>query len=61
MPEINNILYATDLSKNSAYAFKYATEMAEKYNSFIFILNVIEELPESAKNILENYLLFYSN
>ena len=56
MPEINNILYATDLSKNSAWAFKYATEMAEKYNSFIYILHVVDALPENAKNILENYL-----
>lgn len=56
MPEIKNILYATDLSKNSAYAFRFATEMAEKYNAVIYILNVIEEIPDSAKNILENYL-----
>jgi nucleotide-binding universal stress UspA family protein len=56
MSEIKNILYATDLSKNSAFAFRYATEMAEKYNSVIFILNVVEALPENAKNVLENYL-----
>lgn len=56
MPEVNNILYATDLSKNSAYAFRYAAEMAEKYNSLIYILHVFEELPESAKNVLEKYL-----
>lgn len=56
MHEIKNILYATDLSKNSAYAFRYATEIAEKNNAFIYILHIIEELPESAKNILENYL-----
>ena len=56
MPEIKNILYTTDLSKNSAFAFRYATEMAEKHNSVIFILNVIEALPESAKIVLENYL-----
>jgi nucleotide-binding universal stress UspA family protein len=56
MPEIEKILYATDLSKNSAYAFQYATDLAEKHNALIYILNVIEELPESAKSVLEHYL-----
>ena len=56
MPEIEKILYATDLSKNSAFAFQYATDLAEKYNSLIYILNVIEELPESAKSAIEHYL-----
>ncbi|MFC1839574.1 universal stress protein [Thermodesulfobacteriota bacterium] len=56
MPEIKRILYSTDLSKNSAYAFQYAVDLAEKHNALIYILNVIEELPSSAKAALENYL-----
>ena len=56
MPAIDKILYATDLSKNSAYAFRYATDIADKHNAFIHILNVLEELPESAKTVLKNYL-----
>jgi len=56
MPKIEKILYATDLTKNSAYAFKYATGIAEKHNALIYILHVIEELPESARTALENYL-----
>ena len=56
MPRIDKILYATDLSKNSAYAFRYATDIADKHNAFIHILNVLEELPESAKTVLKNYL-----
>lgn len=56
MPKIEKILYATDLSKNSAFAFQYATDLAEKYNALIYILNVIEELPESAKSAIEHYL-----
>ena len=56
MPGIDKILYATDLSKNSAYAFRYATDIADKHNAFIHILNVLEELPESAKTVLKNYL-----
>ena len=56
MPEIQNILYATDLSKNSAYAFKYATEMAEKYDALIHIVHVLEEMPFSARFQMEMYL-----
>lgn len=56
MPEIDKILYATDLSKNSAYAFQYAVDLAEKHNALIYILHVIEELPSSAKSAIEHYL-----
>jgi nucleotide-binding universal stress UspA family protein len=42
IPEIKKILYATDLSKNSAYAFYYAVDIAQKRNAKIVILHVIE-------------------
>ena len=42
IPEIRKILYATDLSKNSAYAFYYAVDIAQKRNAKIIILHVIE-------------------
>ena len=41
IPEIKKILYATDLTKNSAYAFFYAVDMARKYNAGIVILHTI--------------------
>jgi nucleotide-binding universal stress UspA family protein len=41
-PEIKNILYATDLSKNSAYAFFYAVDMAKRHNARIVILHSLE-------------------
>jgi nucleotide-binding universal stress UspA family protein len=56
MPRIDKILYATDLSKNSAYAFRFATDIADKHNALIHVLNVLEELPESAKTVLKRYL-----
>jgi nucleotide-binding universal stress UspA family protein len=40
--EFKRILYATDLSKNSAYAFFYAVDMAKRHNSKIVILHSIE-------------------
>ena len=45
IPQINKILYATDLSKNSAYAFLYADDMAKRHNAKIVILHSIEPLP----------------
>lgn len=56
MPKIEKILYATDLSKNSAHAFQYANDIADKYNALIYILHIMEELPEGARIVLENYL-----
>jgi nucleotide-binding universal stress UspA family protein len=42
IPEIKRILYATDLSKNSSYAFLYAADMAKRHNANIVILHSIE-------------------
>jgi len=47
IPPIKRILYATDLSKNSVYAYYYAVDLAKKHDAEIVILNVIE--PISAK------------
>ena len=44
IPQIKKILYATDLTKNSAYAFFYAIDMAKKHNASIVILHVIEPI-----------------
>jgi len=41
IPQIKKILYATDLTKNSAYAFFYAVDMARKYEASIVILHTI--------------------
>lgn len=44
LPQINNILYATDLSENARYAYRYAASMAKQYSARITILHVIEKL-----------------
>ncbi|MBI4763003.1 MAG: universal stress protein [Deltaproteobacteria bacterium] len=41
IPEIKNILYATDLSKNSSYAFLYAVDMATRHKAKIVILHSV--------------------
>ena len=45
IPEIRKILYATDLSENSAYAFYFAIDFAQKHNANIIILHVVEPIP----------------
>ena len=45
IPQIKKILYATDLSKNSSYAFLYATDLARKHGAGIVILHAIEPIP----------------
>ena len=44
IPTIKKILYATDLSKNSSYAFLYAVDMARKHDAKIVILHSVEPL-----------------
>ncbi len=49
IPQIKKILYATDLSKNSSYAFLYAVDMAKRHDAKIVILYAIEPLPPYAE------------
>lgn len=56
IPRINKILYATDLSKNSAYAFRYAVNSAQKHDAQIHILHVVELPPASAQPFLLLYM-----
>jgi nucleotide-binding universal stress UspA family protein len=45
IPQIEKILYSTDLSKNSSYAFLYAIDMAKRHDASIVILHAIEPTP----------------
>jgi len=56
VPQIKKILYTTDLSKNSAYAFRYAMKLAEKYDAEMIILHVVEPIPAVAKHYLKIYV-----
>lgn len=44
IPQIKKILYATDLSENSADVFRYAINSAQKHDAKIIILHVLERL-----------------
>ena len=56
IPQIKKILYATDLSKNSAYAFRYAMNLAEKYDAEIVVLHVIEPIPPMVKHYVKGFV-----
>ena len=45
IPKIKKILYATDLSENSSYAFYYAVNVAREFDAKITILYVLEPPP----------------
>ncbi len=56
LPKIQKILYATDLSRNSAYAYKYALSWAEKFDATITLLHVIEDLGPSARAMVNAFV-----
>jgi len=43
MKEFNAILFATDFSESSEYAFQYAHSLAKKFNSRLLIIHIINE------------------
>jgi len=56
IPDIKKILYATDLSNNSAYAFRYAINSALKHDAGIIILHVFELISTTNRSVLDLYL-----
>ena len=52
VPQIKKILYATDLSENSSYAFLYAIDMANKHGAKVTILHAVEPIPGYARGYL---------
>lgn len=47
IPKIKRVLYATDLSENSMYAFRYAVNTMEKHDAEMVVLHVIESIPQA--------------
>ena len=54
--KIKNILYATDMSKNAAYAFRYAVDLAKNHNAEIYFLHVIEKQSPFQEALVEYYI-----
>jgi len=55
IPQIKKILYATDLSENSVYAFRYAVDIAQKFGAKILILHVVEPIPSIVKHYVKGF------
>jgi nucleotide-binding universal stress UspA family protein len=56
LPQIKNILYATDLSESARHAYRYAASVAQQYGGRITILHVIEKLSTETYLQIQSYL-----
>jgi len=54
IPEIQKILYTTDLSENARHAFGYAVALAYRLNARIIVLHVMEEPSEFVWSLVED-------
>ena len=57
IPKIKRVLYATDLSESSMYAFRYAVNTIEKHDAEMIVLHVIEAIPPA----VQAYIMFNRN
>jgi nucleotide-binding universal stress UspA family protein len=55
-PQINTILYATDLGTRTRPVFRYAMDMANHYNAGIIMLHVVEPISNTARAVIDTYL-----
>lgn len=55
-PSIKRILFATDLSRNSSYAFRHAVGLAKATGAEIRVLHVCETLSDDAKLTLMMFI-----
>jgi len=56
IPNINKILYVSDIEDGSRPAFRMAVSIAKQYAASITFLHVIEPIPDSVKVTLESTL-----
>ena len=56
LPQFKNILYATDLSENARFAYRYAASLAQQYDARITILHVMENLSAAAYLQIHGYV-----
>ena len=56
IPQINTILYPTDLSETSNHAFSYAASLANRYDAAIVILHVLKDVTHSDEELVINVI-----
>ncbi|MDD2464078.1 MAG: universal stress protein [Desulfobulbus sp.] len=55
-PEINTILYATDLGEQTRPVFRMAVSQARRYDARILMMHVVPPLGSTAQSIVDTYL-----
>ncbi len=55
-PEINTILYATDLGEHTRPVFRMAVSQARRYDARILMMHVVPPLGSTAQSIVDSYL-----
>ena len=55
-PQVNTILYTTDLGTQTRPVFRYAIDMAKHYNAGIIMLHVVEPIGKTARAVIDTYL-----
>lgn len=56
IPQITKILYTTDLSETSNFAFSYAASVANRYEASITILHILKDLTHSSEDLITNVI-----
>ncbi|CAB1062888.1 hypothetical protein D1BOALGB6SA_7670 [Olavius sp. associated proteobacterium Delta 1] len=56
VPDIKKILYTTDMSDTSNYAFSYAASLANRYDALITIFHVLKNPMPTSENLVANVL-----
>jgi nucleotide-binding universal stress UspA family protein len=56
LPDIKNILYCTRIGPNSAYIYRHAMALAEKFDAAITVLHVMETLTPDQEALINGYI-----
>ena len=55
-PQIKTILYTTALGSHTRPVFRFAVDLAQRYDARIVLLHVVEPLNNSVRFLMESYL-----
>ena len=56
LPDIKKILYCTRIGPNSAYIYRHAMALAEKFDATITVLHVMEPLTANHEALIDGYI-----
>ncbi len=56
LPDIKKILYCTGIGPNSAYIYRHAMALAEKFDAAITVLHVMETLKPEQEALIDGYI-----